>query len=147
MHMEMNALDDVESQVLDLANQAIGHQAGGDYRQAVEHWAQAIVLADAGMHDDEIRYWLRSGIANAHYQLGQDAACIDAAREARAWSRHQQAPLAALLLGQALYRSGRVQAALEALEEARGMIGAEFFDALDDAHRDAIAELMLARAA
>lgn len=147
MHMEMNVLDDVESQVLDLANQAIGHQAGGDYRQAAQHWAQAIALADTGMHDDEIRYWLRSGIADAHYQLGQDEACIAAAREARAWCRHNQAPLAALLLGQALYRSGRVQAALEALEEARGMIGAEFLEAIDHSHRDAIAELMLARAA
>ncbi|ALN64977.1 tetratricopeptide repeat family protein [Lysobacter antibioticus] len=147
MHMEMNALDDVESQVLDLANQAIGHQAGGDYRQAAQRWAQAIALADTGMHDDEIRYWLRSGIADAHYRLGQDEACIAAAREARDWCRHHQAPLAALLLGQALYRSGRVQAALEALEEARSMIGAEFLDAIDHVHRDAIAELMTARAA
>jgi hypothetical protein len=66
MDTEMNAADDLESRVLDLAHQAIGHQAGGDHRQAVHCWAQAIALADAGMHDDEIRGWLRSGIAEAH---------------------------------------------------------------------------------
>lgn len=65
MHAEMNAADDLESRVLDLANQAIGHQAGGDRRQAVQCWAQAIALADAGLHDEEIRGWLRSGIADA----------------------------------------------------------------------------------
>lgn len=143
MHTDMNHLiDDIESQVLDLANQAVGHQANGEPRQAAQHWARAIALADAGMHEDEIRYWLRSGIAEALYQLGDDEACIKAAREARAWCLQQQTPLAALLLGQALFRCGHTDAALEALREAQSMTGARFFATIDAEHRDEIAQLM-----
>lgn len=65
MHTEVNTAADLESRVLDLANQAIGHQAGGDHRQAVQCWVRAIALADAGLHDEEISGWLRSGIADA----------------------------------------------------------------------------------
>ncbi|MGO1069998.1 hypothetical protein [Lysobacter sp. CA199] len=143
MHTEMMPPpDEVESQVLDLANQAVGHQANGEPRQAAQHWRRAIALADAGMDEDEIRYWLRSGLAEALYQLGEDEACIDAAREARAWCAQQHTPLAALLLGQALLRCGQAEAALEALREAQWMIGARFFDVVDVEHRDAIACLM-----
>jgi hypothetical protein len=143
MHTDMNPLlDDVESQVLDLANQAIGHQVNGEPRQAAQHWARAIALADTGMDEDEIRYWLRSGLAEALYQLGDDDACIAAAREARAWCLQQQTPLASLLLGQSLFRRGHAEAALDALCEAQSMIGSRFFEAIDSEHRDGIAQLM-----
>jgi hypothetical protein len=143
MHTEMTrAHEEVESQVLDLANQAIGHQVNGEPGQAAQHWRRAIALADAGMNEDEIRYWLRSGLAEALYQLGEDAACIVAAREARAWCLQQHTPLAALLLGQALLRSGRADAAVEPLREAQSMIGARFLEAVDAEHRDAIARLL-----
>ncbi|QWF16696.1 hypothetical protein [Lysobacter capsici] len=157
MHMDMNAFpddarhdgsatellfDDVESQVLDLANQAIGYLASEQPRQAAQHWARAIALADAGLPQDEIRFWLRSGVAEAYFQLGNDAACIHAAREARAWCLQQQAPLATLLLGQALLRSGQVDAALDALREARSLIGGDFFEALDPSLRETIADLL-----
>lgn len=135
--------DDVESQVLDLANQAIGYLASEQPRQAAQHWARAIALADAGMPGDEIRYWLRSGVAEAYFQLGNDAACIHAAREARAWCLQQQAPLATLLMGQALLRSGRVDAAVEALCEARALVGDGFADALDPSLRETV-EVLLA---
>lgn len=134
--------DDVESQVLDLANQAIGYLASDQPRQAAQHWARAIALADAGLPDDEIRFWLRSGVAEAYFQLGNDAACIHAAREARAWCLQQQAPLATLLLGQSLLRSGRIDAALDALREARSLIGSGFLDALDPSLRETVAVLL-----
>ncbi|MGH8080385.1 MAG: hypothetical protein ACREP7_07410 [Lysobacter sp.] len=143
MHTDMNPLlDDVESRVLDLANQAIGHQANGEPGPAAQHWASAIALADTGMAEDEIRYWLRSGLAEAMYQLGDDDACIAAAREARAWCLQQHTPLAALLLGQSLFRRGLTEDALDALREAQSMIGARFFEAVDGQYRQAIAELM-----
>lgn len=143
MHTDMiPPLDDVESRVLDLANQAIGHQVSGELHQAAQHWARAIDLADAGMDEDEIRHWLRCGLAEVLYQLGAHEACIATAREARAWCLRQHTPLAALLLGQSLFRRGRRDAALDPLSEARSMLGAQFADALDGDLREAIVQSM-----
>ncbi|QWP77237.1 hypothetical protein J5226_02190 [Lysobacter sp. K5869] len=144
----MNALpDDLESRVIDLANQAIAHQTAGEYRQAAKHWARAIDLADAGLDGDEIRHWLSSGAAEALYRLGDYPGCILAARAAREWSRQQHAPLAALLLGQALLRLGRRDAALEALREARSIGGEAVWDAIDLDLRAAVARLLRSCAA
>lgn len=67
--MDMNALpDDLESRVLDLANQAIAHQAAGEHRQAAKHWGRAIALADSGLGSDDIRHWLSAGAAETLYR-------------------------------------------------------------------------------
>ena len=71
--------DDVEARALDLANQAIAHQASGESDEAARHWREAIALADHGLPGDSLRYWLRSGLAEACFRLGDDAACIAAA--------------------------------------------------------------------
>lgn len=139
--------DDVEARALDLANQAIAHQASGESGEAARHWREAIALADHGLPGDPLRYWLRSGLAEACFRLGDDAACIAAAAAARAWARQQQAPSTALWLGQALFRSGRVDEALDALGEAQALAGAAFAGALDERHREAILARMATLAA
>ncbi|MEI2431975.1 hypothetical protein RDV84_08865 [Lysobacter yananisis] len=151
--MDMNAQpDDLESRVLDLANQAIAHQAAGEHRQAAKHWGRAIALADSGLADsglgsDDIRHWLSAGAAETLYRLGDYAACIVAARAAQEWSRQQHAPLAALLLGQAQLRLGRREAALQALREARALGGEAVWDAIDLDLRAAAARLLRSDAA
>ncbi|ROU08278.1 hypothetical protein D9T17_05030 [Lysobacter enzymogenes] len=146
--MDMNALpDDLESRVLDLANQAIAHQAAGEHRQAAKHWGRAIALADSGLGSDDIRHWLSAGAAETLYRLGDYAACIVAARAAQDWSRQQHAPLAALLLGQAQLRLGRREAALQALREARALGGEAVWDAIDLDLRAAAARLLRSDAA
>lgn len=148
MHTDMNALpDDLESRVLDLANQAIAHQTNGEHRQAAKHWARAIALADAGLDGDDIRHWLSSGAAEALYRLGDYSGCILAARAALEWSRQNHAPLATLLLGQAQLRLGRREAALEALREARSIGGEAVWDAIDLDLRAAVARLLRSNAA
>lgn len=149
MHTDMNALpDDLESRVLDLANQAIAHQTAGEYRQAAKHWARAIDLAQLGLDDgDDIRHWLSSGAAEALYRLGDYPGCIVAARAASEWGRQRHAPLAALLLGQAQLRLGQREAALIALREAREIGGEAVWDAVDLDLRAAVARLLRSCAA
>lgn len=146
--MDMNALpDDLESRVLDLANQAIADHAAGEHRQAAQHWSHAIALADAGLDDDDIRHWLSVGAAETLYRLGDYPACIVAARAAQHWSRLRHAPLAALLLGQAQLRLGRREAALHALREARALGGEAVWDAVDLDLRAAVARVLRSDAA
>lgn len=136
--MNAHAQADLESQVLDLANQAIARQVEGEHRQARRHWAAAIALAETGLVDEEIDCWLRTGLAEACFRLGDDPACIQAARRACASAARAQAALAMLLLGQALFRSGRHAAALDLLAQARSLLGAAFAAALEPGLRAAI---------
>lgn len=147
MHTDMNALpDDLESRVLDLANQAVAHQTAGEFRQAAKHWSRAIDLAGAGF-DEDIRHWLSCGAAESLYRLGDYPGCILAARAAAQWSRLRRAPLAALLLGQALLRQGAREPALDALREARELGGDAVWDAIDLDLRAAVARLLRSCAA
>jgi tetratricopeptide (TPR) repeat protein len=127
-----------EMRTLEFASVAMTSATAGDHAAARRAWQDALDYAEVHLPDDDIRFWVRSGLGAALLEAGDYRGALEMAGSALAWCLSQRAPLASLTMAKSYLRLGDVVSAQDYARQACGLRGEGVLQAFSPEDRAAL---------
>ncbi|WP_432719499.1 hypothetical protein R0381_000375 [Jeongeupia wiesaeckerbachi] len=136
------AMSPEEREAFALANEGIRLGAEGHKAASLLQWQAAAEIADLHLRHRSIRYWIHGGRAEALFANGRFRECVEAALIARDFCLSIRQPAASLWIAKSLLALGAARQAAPYLQEVHGLVGEQFYAAIDVDHHPQVRALL-----
>ena len=127
-----------QAHAMALANIGIGESADGNPRAAVRAMREALAYAEQHLPDDDVIFWIQSGLGSYLFDDGDYRGALEMASSALAYCASVRAPLASLTMAKSFLRLGDLVRAREYAQQACDLRGGEVLNAFSSVDQQAL---------